>query len=110
MPTTSATIWQHVLLLEDAQAVHPAAVYPACLAGARAAPPEDVGGSSGYEEFLEAIADPKHEEHDHMISWVGYPFDPEALDLNQINQRLHKGFRSRMKVSWSALRRGEFCR
>jgi hypothetical protein len=87
--------WQHLLLLENTRAVQPATVYPACLAGARATPPEDVGGSSGYEEFLQAIVDPNHEEHDHMISWVGIPFDLEAFDLNQINQRLHKRFRSR---------------
>jgi hypothetical protein len=91
--------WQHLLLLEDTQAAHPAAGCPACLAGARAAPPEDVGGSSGYEEFLEAIADPKHEEHDHMISWVGVPFDPEAFDLNRINQGLRRSFQSRRKAS-----------
>jgi hypothetical protein len=28
-----------------------------------ACPPEDVGGTHGYKDFLEAIADPKHEQH-----------------------------------------------
>jgi len=42
--------------------------YPLCTGGARAAPPDDVGGSGGYEEFLAAIKDPKHEEHDSMLT------------------------------------------
>jgi hypothetical protein len=60
----------------------------ACTAGENACPPEDVGGTGGYASFLEAIADPKHEEHHAMLDWVGYPFDRRAFDLNVINQRL----------------------
>jgi hypothetical protein len=63
-------------------------VYPLCVAGARAAPPDDVGGVSGYEEFLSAISDPKHEEHDNMLVWIGGAFDPEGFDLNVINRAL----------------------
>ncbi|MGB6352693.1 MAG: plasmid pRiA4b ORF-3 family protein [Steroidobacteraceae bacterium] len=65
--------------------------YPLCVAGARAAPPEDVGGVGGYEEFLSAIEDPKHEEHDRMLEWVGGAFDPAGFDLNEINRTLRIG-------------------
>jgi hypothetical protein len=65
--------------------------YPLCVAGARAAPPEDVGGVSGYEEFLSAIKDPKHEEHDRMLEWIGGAFDPAGFDLNEINRTLRIG-------------------
>ena len=34
-------------------------------------PPEDVGGPPGYENFLEAIADPKHPEHVDIMEWNG---------------------------------------
>jgi hypothetical protein len=42
----------------------------------------------GYEEFLSAIKDPKHEEHDNMLAWIGGAFDPEGFDLNAINRTL----------------------
>ena len=54
--------------------------WPMCLAGANACPPEDVGGLGGYEEFLEAIGDPLHEEHDSMRRWYGGPFNPQEFD------------------------------
>ena len=34
-----------------------------CTGGARACPPEDCGGSPGYEHLLEVMADPTHEEY-----------------------------------------------
>jgi hypothetical protein len=62
--------------------------YPLCTGGARAAPPDDVGGPPGYEEFLAAIKDPKHKEHENMLIWIGGAFDPEGFDLNAINRTL----------------------
>ena len=59
-----------------------------CLAGEHACPPEDVGGSHGYADFLAAIADPTHEQHDEYVSWSGGAFDPTRFDLVAVNQRL----------------------
>lgn len=80
--------WEHEVILEQMIQPEPGAVYPLCLAGERACPPEDCGGVSGYGEFLEAIMDPVHPEHAHMLSWAGGNFDPEALDLQDVNRRL----------------------
>jgi hypothetical protein len=63
---------------------------PVCITGKRACPPEDVGGVWGYDDFLEAIKNPEHEEHDSYLEWVGGEFDPEAFDPDEINRRLHK--------------------
>ena len=41
------------------------------LAGERACPPEDVGGIWGHEEFLDAIRDPDHPEHEDYTEWIG---------------------------------------
>ena len=40
--------------------------YPVCLAGERACPLEDSGGPWCYDDFLDAIRDPDHEEHEEM--------------------------------------------
>src|SRR5271156_5311667 len=85
--------WQHVLVLEDQMPPDAEAVYPMCVGGECSTPPEDVGGVSGYEEFLEALFDPDHEEHEHMKAWVGRPFDPRDFSVTQVNERLRRRLR-----------------
>jgi len=80
--------WEHEIVVEKQLPPNPTIKYPVCLEGQRCCPPEDVGGPWGYEEFLEAIADPKHEEHKSYIEWVGGSFDPEVFDLKRINEVL----------------------
>ena len=71
--------WEHEVLFEGYPAVEPKTKYPLCLEGARSCPPEDVGGVGGYEDFLEALAEPKHERHEEFIEWGG-DFDAEKFD------------------------------
>lgn len=80
--------WNHTIEVEQISAVEKRFSHPRCLAGARACPPEDVGGIGGYQNFLEAIADPAHEEHAEYLAWVGGFFDPEAFDLAAVNAQL----------------------
>ncbi len=80
--------WEHDILLEKMLPVEEGVHYPRCLTGKRAAPPEDVGGIPGYENFLDAIADPQHEEHDMYVKWIGRDFDPQAFDVEKINAAL----------------------
>ena len=77
--------WKHAITLEQIVQKDPDASYPRCMAGERACPPEDCGGIFGYEEFLQAIQDPEHEEHDSMLEWVGGSFDPEGFDPGQVS-------------------------
>ena len=56
--------------------------------GKRRSPPEDVGGVSGFMEFLEAVRDPMHQEHRDMIRWYGKPFDPFDIDELRIRMGL----------------------
>lgn len=72
------------------------AQYPVCITGKRACPPEDVGGVWGYDDFLEAISNPKHPEHDEMLEWVGGDFDPERFNLNVVNAGLRHPRSARM--------------
>jgi hypothetical protein len=76
--------WLHRLHLEAVAPADPALEYPRCVAGDRACPPEDVGGTHGYEEFLAAIADPTHEEHESYLTWAGGSFDPNAFRVEDV--------------------------
>ena len=61
----------------------PGLIYPFLIDATGRGPPEDVGGPWGYAEFLEAIADPKHESHAEVVQWVGAPFDPNTIDFDE---------------------------
>lgn len=80
--------WTHRLTVEKVLAAEPGVSYPRCVSGRRACPPEDVGGPWGYAGFLEAMADPAHPEHAEYREWVGGPFDPAAIDLDEVNEEL----------------------
>lgn len=85
--------WRHRVELETRIAPDPARKYPACIDGARARPPEDVGGVSGYAEFLEAWPDPNHEDHHHMRQCAGRSFDPERFDLAKTDNAVRSALR-----------------
>lgn len=80
--------WIHQIVLEKILPPSPELKVPKCVAGARACPPEDCGGAYGYAEFLQAIKDPSHPEHDETLEWVGEDYDPEFFDLEEINKYL----------------------
>jgi hypothetical protein len=85
--------WRHHIVLRR-QPREEAATYPRCVDGVRSGPPEDVGGSSGYAEFLEAWQDPSHDEHKAMRRWAGRKFDPERFDLKATNKAIAQALRA----------------
>lgn len=65
--------------------------YPVCLEGEGNTHPEDVGGESGYEQFLEALADENHPEHDFMLKWgegQGY----KDFDIEEVNKVIKRRY------------------
>jgi Plasmid pRiA4b ORF-3-like protein len=84
--------WKHTLVVERVLEPESGTKYPRCVAGARACPPEDVGGVHGYDEFLAALKDSNHPVHEEMSEWIGRKFDPEAFDLAMTNQILRQLF------------------
>lgn len=82
--------WKHRIVVEGEADAHEFKRIPVCIEGERACPPEDSGGAFGYREFLEAIADPEHEEHENMLGWIGGEFDPEAFDVAAANKELRR--------------------
>jgi hypothetical protein len=82
--------WTHDVMVEEIGPPHPAARSPRCLAGERAWPPEDCGGLTEYENFLEAIRDPRHLDHRALLAWAGGRFDLEAFGLAAANRKLRR--------------------
>ena len=80
--------WDHVVTLEKVLPGDPEQALPRCVAGRRACPPEDCGGIWGSANLLEILADPKHEEHDEMLEWLGGEHDPAWFDLEETNRML----------------------
>lgn len=83
--------WAHKIKIERVDTL-PAALklqFAMCLAGAGACPPEDIGGAPGYADFLQAIADPAHPGHREMTEWIGRPFDANAFDVQEVQERLY---------------------
>ena len=76
--------WEHTVKVERITDAVPGTAYPVLIDAAGRCPPEDVGGSWGYDEFLEALADPAHENHAEMKEWIGEPFDPNAVDVEAL--------------------------
>jgi hypothetical protein len=83
--------WQHEVSFEGRPPADPGERYPLCVEGEGACPPEDVGGVFGYADFLEAIADPDHEDHDELLEWAGGKFDPVAFSPVAAGRRMKRG-------------------
>lgn len=82
--------WEHEVLFEGGLKAGKGGRYPVCVEGERNCPPEDVGGVWGYAEFLEAVADPKHEQHDDFLEWAG-EFDAEEFDAGMTTKAMRRG-------------------
>ena len=111
--------WKHSIILEKILPREEDVVYPRCVAGKRACPPEDVGGPPGYAQFLKTIRYMNAPDHDRLLEWVGGWFDPEWLDLDLIRfgnpqSRWRVGFqeqpmpRTLRKIQYHRMRNAHF--
>jgi hypothetical protein len=87
--------WTHTITVEKIETRSDYWGSATIIDGQRAAPPEDVGGTSGYEDFLEAILHHKRSEKARQyLQWVGGSFDPEAFDQRIANAAL-------LRLAWN---------
>ena len=97
--------WEHSVRIERITDAVPGIVYPRLIDAAGRCPPEDVGGPWGYREFLDAIADPNHQEHAERLQWIGRNFDPNDVDAKALAQAVH-GLAKKSTRGPSARKRG----
>ena len=76
--------WQHTIVVEAIEPADDNASYPRCINGRRACPPEDCGGPWGFEELIDAVADPIHPRHNELAEWLPDNYDPAHFDANEI--------------------------
>ncbi|MEU5722193.1 plasmid pRiA4b ORF-3 family protein [Micromonospora sp. NPDC047738] len=86
--------WEHDILVEKVLDRAASVTYPRCVAGRRAAPPEDCGGVWGYGELVEILADPTHPEHGDRLDWLDLDdatdFDPARFDAKAVTAVLQQ--------------------
>lgn len=84
--------WEYIVTAEAVEEGVPSIKYPRYVEGEHRAPPEDCGGTPGFEAFLEAITDPRHPEHDDAAQWhlgcYGKAFDPDEIDERDAKLRI----------------------
>lgn len=79
--------WIHHIVVESIVAAEGDG-FVTCICGKRACPPEDVGGTQGYAQFLDAVEDPYSEQGEELLHWAGTGFDAESFDIRGVNLRL----------------------
>jgi len=82
--------WEHSIVIEKILPREKNTYYPICLDGKRSCPPEDSGGPFGYQNLLEILNNPEHEQYNEMMEWVGDYFAPEEFNLDEVNESLRE--------------------
>jgi hypothetical protein len=65
-------------------------MYPICIAGELACPPEDCGGIHGFYDLLEVMKDKKHPDYKDLRQWLPRGYDHQKFDMVKVNKQLDK--------------------
>lgn len=90
--------WRHTVTLEKHIEVKPKPRSASCIGGARCCPPEDVGGTGGYADFLRILSstDPEDREEQRSLKrWSGGRFDAERFDVANTDKKVRIALRKR---------------
>jgi hypothetical protein len=82
--------WQHVVEVEAVKPCEITGSWCEVIDGARACPPEDVGGVPGYLHFLESMKAPDSEDGQSALEWIGGKFHPECFDRRAANAAVER--------------------
>ena len=82
--------WQVEIRVEKTVPVEKGVMYPRCVAGERAGPPEDCGGLEAFHDMLACIKEPTTDLGREWLDWLGPNYDPTVCDLDKINKATRK--------------------
>ncbi len=81
--------WTHTVKVVKVHLGEPPLDRLELLDGAGACPPEDCGGSYGYQELINILNDSKNPEHNSMAEWYGgNELDPAKFDIDAARIRV----------------------
>ena len=86
--------WQHIVEVVAIERYDARVAPVACLGGARACPPEDIGGPPGYEHLLDALTDPDDSQHAELVELLGDSWAPEDFDADRVDRALEALWRA----------------
>ena len=79
--------WWHSLVVEKILSPEDR-YYPTCTAGERACPPEDCGGTEGYQRLLKRYGISARQKSRQSAKGRSRRFDPNFLDIEAVNHKL----------------------
>ena len=82
--------WQVTIKIEKVGPRQKGQVYPQCVAGARAGPPEDCGGLEAFHDLLACLKEPETDLGREWREWLGPDYDPTLCEMERINKSLGK--------------------
>nr|CRH06046.1 conserved protein of unknown function;putative plasmid pRiA4b ORF-3 family protein [Candidatus Magnetococcus massalia] len=80
--------WQHNIQIEKSEPMDPDFPLPKLVTGRRSCPPEDIGGTWGYAEFLEALKNPDFPHRENFLEMAEEDFDPDFFNHAKAVKRL----------------------
>lgn len=82
--------WLLIVSIESVKPMERSIKLPECIAGENSAPPEDCGGTPGFENFKKIMANKRDPEHTSMKDWYGGDFYPQKFDIVEANKMIHE--------------------
>lgn len=77
--------WNHNIHLEKILPYQIKEQLPKCIKGKRACPPDDCGGITSYQYFLDVLQDVGHIDFNLAREWFDSDYNPEKFDVNETN-------------------------
>lgn len=73
--------WEHKVVLQKIRPAENGIRYPVCIDGKMACPPEDCGGTDGYNKIVEVLKNKHHPEYVGTVNWLKTVQNRTKLDV-----------------------------
>ncbi|KAG4074275.1 hypothetical protein HA402_008684 [Bradysia odoriphaga] len=74
--------WEHRVLLQKVLPAEDGINYPVCINGRMACPPEDCGGTDGYNKIVQVLKNKAHPEYASTVDWLKTSHNRADFDVD----------------------------